>query len=149
MGHQTDSFAAQDKRSVKSKPRPYQPTPAFIGTSWLAFFAGGIAYNIGLWNADMVLHEKGYYFIILLFSLFSVISVQKNVRDRLEFIQVSDLYYGISWFVTVISILLLVIGLWNANLSLSEKGFYGMSFTLCVFSSIAIQKNVRDMQIDK
>ena len=43
-------------------------------------------------------------------------------------------------------IVLLVIGLWNADLLLSEKGFYAMSFLLSLFSSIAVQKNTRDIQ---
>ena len=98
----------------------------------------------------MQLNEKGYYFTILLFGLFSVISVQKAVRDKLEDIQVTEIYYGISWFTTIISIMLLVVGLWNADLELSEKGFYGMSFTLSLFAAIAVQKNTRDVAyIDK
>ena len=98
----------------------------------------------------MELNEKGYYFTILLFGLFSVISVQKAVRDKLEDIQVTEMYYGISWFTTIAAIVLLVIGLWNADLELSEKGFYGMSFTLSLFAAIAVQKNTRDVAyIDK
>ena len=104
------------------------------------------AFCVGLWNANMYLNEKGYYFTILLFGLFSVVSVQKSVRDRLEGIPVTDIYYGISWFVTIASILLLVIGLWNADLDLSEKGFYGMSFVLSLFSAVAVQKNTRDIK---
>jgi uncharacterized membrane protein YiaA len=94
----------------------------------------------------MELNEKGYYFTILLFGLFSVVSVQKSVRDRQEDIPVSDMYYGISWFTTIAAITLLVIGLWNANIELSEKGFYAMSFALSLFAAIAVQKNTRDIQ---
>lgn len=137
----------EQKKVITEEKSPFKPTIAFIGASWLAFFAGVVAYNIGLWNAEMMLNEKGYYFTVLLFGLFSVVSVQKNVRDRLEGIKVSDLYYGISWAATIISILLLVIGLWNATLTLSEKGFYGMSFSLSLFAAIAVQKNVRDTQL--
>lgn len=124
-----------------------KPSTAFIGASWLALFTGAIAYNVGLWNATMELSEKGYYFTVLMFGLFSVISLQKAVRDQLEGIPVTNLYYGISWFCTVLSILLLVIGLWNATLLRSEKGFYGMSFTLALFAAVAVQKNVRDSQL--
>ena len=85
--------------------------------------------------------------MILLFGLFAAISVQKSVRDRMENISVSDMYYGISWFSILISILLLIIGLWNADLALSEKGFYGMSFTLSLFASITVQKNTRDSSL--
>lgn len=123
-----------------------RPTSAFVSASWMAVLIGMVSYCIGLWNADMLLNEKGYYFTILLFGLFSVVSVQKSVRDRQESIQVSDMYYGISWFTTIASITLLVIGLWNADLELSEKGFYGMSFTLSLFAAIAVQKNTRDIQ---
>lgn len=98
----------------------------------------------------MMLNEKGYDFTVLLFGLFSVISVQKAVRDKLEDIQVTEMYYGISWFTSIAAIVLLVIGLWNADLELSEKGFYGMSFTLSLFAAIAVQKNTRDVAyIDK
>ncbi len=103
------------------------------------------SYCIGLWNATMQLNEKGYYFTVLLFGLFSVISVQKAVRDKMEKIQVTEIYYSISWFTSIIAIVLLVIGLWNADLELGEKGFYGMSFTLSLFAAIAVQKNTRDI----
>lgn len=123
-----------------------KPTPAFIGASWSALLIGMTSYCIGLWNADMQLNEKGYYFKILLFGLFSVVSVQKAVRDKLEDIPVTEIYYGISWFTTLTSILLLIIGLWNADLFLSEKGFYAMSFVLSLYAAVAVQKNIRDVQ---
>ncbi|MGH1383541.1 inner membrane protein YiaA [Kordia sp.] len=124
---------------------PFKPTPAFIGASWAALGIGMIAYCVGLWNASMELNEKGYYFTILLFGLFSVVSVQKAVRDKMEGIPVTEIYYGISWFTTIAAIALLVVGLWNADMELSEKGFYGMSFTLSLFASVAAQKNTRDL----
>ena len=76
-----------------------------------------------------------------------MISVQKCVRDKAEGIEVTDMYYGISWFTTIASVVLLVIGLWNAELLRSEKGFYGMSFLLAMFSAIAVQKNTRDTKL--
>ncbi|MFO0358689.1 MAG: inner membrane protein YiaA [Sphingobacteriaceae bacterium] len=124
-----------------------KPSNAFIGASWVALLAGSIAYCVGLWNADMYLNEKGYYFTVLMYGLFSAVSLQKAVRDQLEGIKVTSIYYGISWFSTILSVLLLVIGLWNADLMRSEKGFYGMSFTLSLFASVAVQKNIRDMQL--
>jgi uncharacterized membrane protein YiaA len=93
----------------------------------------------------MELNEKGYYFTVLMFGLFSAISVQKAVRDQIEGIPVTNLYYGIAWFSTLLSITLLIIGLWNATLAKSEKGFYAMSFILSMFAAIAVQKNTRDM----
>lgn len=136
------------KLDTKKEVKVYdqKPTAAFIGASWTALLVGMTSYCIGLWNSDMLLNEKGYYFTILLFGLFSVISVQKAVRDKLENIPVTEIYYSISWFTTLTSIVLLIIGLWNADLLLSEKGFYGMSFLLSLFAAIAVQKNTRDVQ---
>ncbi len=126
---------------------PYKPTAAFVGASWLALITGAAAFCIGLWNADMALNEKGYYFTILLFGLFAVISVQKSVRDKAEGLAVTEIYYSLSWFATIASIVLLIVGLWNADLTLSEKGFYGISFVLSVFAAIAVQKNTRDAKL--
>ncbi|BDU27012.1 MULTISPECIES: inner membrane protein YiaA [unclassified Flavobacterium] len=125
---------------------PLKPSAAFVGASWMTLIIGMTSYCIGLYNSEMAYNEKGYYFTILLFGLFSVISVQKSVRDKLEGIPVTDLYYSISWFSTIASIVLLIIGLWNANLLLSEKGFFGMSFVLGLFSALAVQKNTRDLK---
>lgn len=121
-----------------------KPSNAFMAASWVALIAGAISYNVGLWNANMFLNEKGYYFTVLMYGLFSAVSLQKAVRDDLEGIPVTPIYFGISWFSTILSILLLVIGLWNATLERSEKGFYAMSFLLSLFAAIAVQKNIRD-----
>lgn len=149
MDYQTTvSLKEEAKQKTKTKePKVFdqKPTPAFVGASWIALLVGMTSYCIGLWNASMELNEKGYYFTLLLFGLFSVISVQKAVRDKLEGIQVTEMYYGISWFTTIASIVLLVIGLWNAELWLSEKGFYAISFLLSMFAAIAVQKNTRDI----
>lgn len=135
------------KETTKNQIQGIRPSAAFVGASWAALGIGLISYCIGLWNAEMMLNEKGYYFTVILFGLFSGISVQKCVRDKAEGIPVTDIYYGISWFTTLTSIVLLVVGLRNADLALSEKGFYGMSFTLALFSAIAVQKNTRDTKI--
>lgn len=124
-----------------------KPSAAFIAASWIALGTGVIGYLIGLYRAEMLLNEKGYYFTVLMFGLFSVVSLQKSVRDKLEKIPVTDLYYGICWFVTILSILLLVVGLWNATLLPSEKGFYAFSFLLSIFGAITVQKNTRDSQV--
>jgi uncharacterized membrane protein YiaA len=123
------------------------PSAAFIGASWAALLIGIVAFLIGLWNADMLLNEKGYYFTVLMFGLFSAISVQKAVRDQLEGIPVTNLYYGIAWFCVILSVVLLTVGLWNAELSRSEKGFYSMAFVLSLFAAIAVQKNTRDLKL--
>jgi uncharacterized membrane protein YiaA len=95
----------------------------------------------------MALNEKGYYFTILMYGLFSAVSLQKSVRDRLEGIPVTGLYFGLCWVSLGLSILLLSVGLWNASLTYSEKGFYAMAFLLSLFGAVAVQKNVRDVAL--
>lgn len=122
------------------------PTAAFVGASWVALFLGVITYLIGLWNADIELNEKGYYFTLLLFGLFAAVSLQKVVRDRAEGMQVTNIYYGICWIALGAALLLMAVGLVNASsLILSEKGFYCMSYALSLFASITVQKNIRDL----
>jgi len=121
-----------------------KPSAAFIAASWVALGIGMIGYLVGLSRAEMLLSEKGYYFTILMYGLFAVISVQKSVRDKLENVPVTDIYYGISWFSTILSIVLLTVGLWNASMLPSEKGFYAFAFILALFSAVAVQKNTRD-----
>lgn len=127
-----------------------KPSNAFVAASWIALLLGILGFNVGLWNAStMQLNEKGYYFTILMYGLFAAVSVQKCVRDRLEGIPVTDIYYGLSWFSILLTIVLLTIGLWNATLLPSEKGFYAFAFLLSVFGAITVQKNTRDTQAAK
>lgn len=121
-----------------------QPSPAFVGAAWFVLLVGIIGYVAGLYNAQMQLNEKGYYFTVLMYGLFSAVSLQKSVRDRFEGVPVSNLYYGLAWFSTILTLVLLSVGLWNATLALSEKGFYAMSYVLSLFAAVTVQKNVRD-----
>jgi uncharacterized membrane protein YiaA len=76
---------------------------------------------------------------------FAAVSLQKSVRDKAEGIPVTAIYFGLCWVSLGIALLLLVVGLWNSSLLLSEKGFYGMAFVLSIFAAITVQKNVRDV----
>ena len=124
-----------------SKP----PTPAFVGASWAALLVGSCAFLTGLWNSHMSLSEKGYYLTVLMFGLFAAVSLQKSVRDRSEGIAVTGLYLGLCWFAVASALTLITVGLWNAGMSASEKGFYAMSFVLSLFAAVTVQKNVRDL----
>jgi uncharacterized membrane protein YiaA len=125
-----------------------RPTGAFIAASWVALLVGALAYLIGLWNAPkMQLNEQGYYFTVLMYGLFAAVSLQKSVRDRLEGIRVTSMYYGLCWISLAICLILLAAGLWNATLVASEKGFYAMAFLLSLFGAVAVQKNVRDVAL--
>jgi uncharacterized membrane protein YiaA len=121
-----------------------KPSVAFVGASWLALIIGIATYLIGLWNAELLLNEKGYYLIALMYGLFAAVSVQKSVRDKAEGIPVTPIYFGLSWVSVLLTLLLLVVGLINATMTRSEKGFFAMSFVLSLFAAIAVQKNTRD-----
>ncbi len=53
-------------------------SPAFSIVSWIALVGGIVTYLLGLWNAEMQLNEKGYYFAVLVLGLFSAASYQKT-----------------------------------------------------------------------
>ena len=135
----------QSKKSTLKNKFLQKPTQAYIGATWGVSIIGLLSFCIGLWNASMELNEKGYYFAILLMGIYAVISLQKTIRDKAENIKTSDMYYGISWVIVITSLLLLVIGLRNADLLLSEKGFYSISYLLSLFGAITVQKNTRDI----
>ena len=144
-----DIFSKSKQIASKTKVERHdgEPTSAFKGASLAALLIGVFAYLIGLYNAAMELNEKGYYFAILIFGVYASVSLQKAVRDKDEGIPVTNIYYGISWLALIIAILLMAIGLYNAeSIILSEKGFFGMAFVLSIFAAVTVQKNVRDTQ---
>ncbi len=150
MNYQTNVSSNEEtkkqSKEIKSKKEfNEKPTSAYVGASWGVVLIGLLSYCIGLWNATMLLNEKGYYFAILLMGIYAVISLQKVIRDKAENIKVSEMYYSISWVIVISSLLLLIIGLRNADLELSEKGFYAISYLLSLFGAITIQKNTRDI----
>ncbi|MEC9094912.1 MAG: inner membrane protein YiaA [Planctomycetota bacterium] len=126
-----------------------QPTHAYVMASWIVLIVGAVGFLSGLWNGDLSTEERGFYFTVLAFGLFAAVSLQKSVRDRIEGIPVSDIYYGISWAGLILAVALLAFGLFNAdNISSSEKGFFVMAYVLCMFAAITVQKNTRDQLRD-
>ncbi len=122
-----------------------RPTAAFVGAAWVAMLIGAGAYLAGLFNSTMPLNEKGYYLTVLLYGLFSAVSLQKSVRDRMEGTPVTGMYFALCWISTLLALGLLGVGLFNATLAPSEKGFYAMAYILSLFAAVAVQKNVRDI----
>lgn len=119
----------------------------FYITSWAALAIGITAYLIGLWNAELETAIKGYYFTVFAFGLYAAVSIQKTVRDKIEKIPVSGIYYGISWAAIILALFLFGVAIYqNDNLILSEKGFYTIAYLMSLFSCIVVQKNVRDSQ---
>jgi|TARA_B110000091_G_C13771420_1_gene456874 uncharacterized membrane protein YiaA len=128
--------------------RVYKPTQAYISATWAALAIGVIGYLVGLWNANILLNEKGYYLAIFILAMFSAVTLQKTVRDKQEGLPTTTVFVGMCWAAFFSSIALLGIGLFNADMFLSEKGFYGMAFILSLFAIITVQKNIRDLTND-
>ncbi len=122
-----------------------KPTAAYIFATWGVLAIGVLGYLLGLWNATLELNEKGFYFAVFLLAMFSAVTLQKTIRDKEEGIPVTGVFTGMCWVAFFSSIALLVIGLFNAEMLLSETGFYGMSFVLSLFAIITAQKNIRDL----
>ena len=121
---------------------------AFYIASWVALGIGVTSYLVGLWNAELEDAIKGYYFTVFAFGLYAAVSIQKTVRDKLEQIPVSSIYYGISWAAIILALSLFGIAIYqNDDLILSEKGFYSIAYVLSLYSCIVVQKNVRDAQV--
>jgi uncharacterized membrane protein YiaA len=121
---------------------------AFYIASWVALGIGVSSYLVGLWNAELENAIKGYYFTVFAFGLYAAVSIQKTVRDRIEQIPVSNIYYGISWAAIILALSLFGIAIYqNDDLILSEKGFYSIAYVLSLYSCIVVQKNVRDAQV--
>ncbi|MHA6857510.1 YiaA/YiaB family inner membrane protein, partial [Ralstonia pseudosolanacearum] len=64
-------------------------------------------------------------------------------------VHISDSYYGLCWLSALLAVGLLCVGLYNATLAQSEKGFFGMAYALALFGAIAVQKNTRDITATK
>jgi uncharacterized membrane protein YiaA len=123
-----------------------KPSFAFVALSWIAALAGVVLYGSMLFNSSaLTWSDKNFFTAILVFAVYAAISVQKIVRDRLEGVPFTNLYYGVSWLAVIVAIGLFVNGLFNVTISLSERGFYGMAMLLTLFGAIAIQKNTRDL----
>jgi len=121
---------------------------AYYFTSIAALLIGIGAYAIGLFNAQMMLNEKGYYLVVLLYGLFSLVSLQKSIADEAEGTLSSKVYLTMCWVSSAVALSLFCFGLYNAELLLSEKGFYCMAYVLSGFAAITVQKNIRERMVN-
>jgi len=55
----------------------------------------------------------------------------------------------LAWGSFILSFAFLIVGIWNADWSLVEKGFYAGSFIWGIFSAFVLAKVVRDNDEDK
>ncbi|QHE52853.1 hypothetical protein GS400_12835 [Pontibacillus sp. HMF3514] len=76
-------FAAVSlQKAVRDKEEGIPVTNIYYGISWFAIIIAISLMAIGLYNAgSIILSEKGFYAMAFVLSIFSAITVQKNVRD--------------------------------------------------------------------
>jgi uncharacterized membrane protein YiaA len=53
-------------------------------------------------------------------------------------------FVGASWAALFLGVLSFAVGLWNATMTRSEKGFYAAVLVLGLFAAVSLQKSVRD-----
>lgn len=70
------------QKAVRDKDEGVPVTPIYYGISWLALIVAVSLMGIGLYNAgSIILSEKGFYGMAFALSLFSAVTIQKNIRD--------------------------------------------------------------------
>ncbi len=70
------------QKAVRDKEEGIPVTSIYYGISWFAFMIAVALMAIGLYNAKSItLSEKGFYAMAFVLSLFSAVTIQKNVRD--------------------------------------------------------------------
>src|SRR5690606_35345756 len=73
------------QKAVRDKEEGIPVTVIYFGLSWFALIAAVSLMAIGLYNAgSIILSEKGFYAMAFALSLFSAVTLQKNIRDAQE-----------------------------------------------------------------
>ena len=76
-------FAAVSlQKCVRDKLEGIPVSGAYYGICYLAVGLSLLLLGTGLWNATLLLSEKGYYAMSFVLALYSAVTVQKNVRDK-------------------------------------------------------------------
>lgn len=70
------------QKAVRDRDEGMNVTNIYMGLSWFALLAAILLMGIGLYNAgSIILSEKGFFGMAFALSLFSAVTVQKNIRD--------------------------------------------------------------------
>lgn len=70
------------QKAVRDRDEGVPVTNIYYGISWCALIISVTLIGIGLYNAgSIILSEKGFYGMAFALSLFSAVTVQKNIRD--------------------------------------------------------------------
>ncbi|HLR64859.1 MAG TPA: inner membrane protein YiaA [Pseudogracilibacillus sp.] len=73
------------QKAVRDKDEGIPVTGIYLGISWFSIIAAVALMGIGLYNAgSIILSEKGFFGMAFALSLFSAVTVQKNIRDTYD-----------------------------------------------------------------
>lgn len=104
--------------------------------AWLFMLVGALIYLIGLWLACPLLSGKGYFLAVLITSMFIIYVYKREVRRG----SMDERFASICQMVALITSGLLLVGLWNAPLSLVERGAYLAAFCLCISGQFLLMR---------
>ncbi|MFH7827200.1 inner membrane protein YiaB [Kluyvera chengduensis] len=96
--------------------------------SWLIMLVGALIYLIGLWQACPLLSGKGYFLGVLVTGMFVIYVYRREVKRG----SIDGSFASVCQMVALMTCGLLLVGLWNAPLSLVERGAYLAAFCLCI-----------------
>jgi uncharacterized membrane protein YiaA len=75
-------FAAVSlQKSVRDRNEGIHVTNLYFGICWFSLVMALALLTVGLFNAQFINSEKGFYAMAYILSLFSAVTVQKNIRD--------------------------------------------------------------------
>ncbi|KAA1277500.1 hypothetical protein DXF85_13190 [Citrobacter pasteurii] len=101
---------------------------------WILFLSGALIYVIGLWRACPLLSGKGYFLGVLMTGMFVTYVYQR--AENLD--QDDERFVSVCQMVALITVGLLLVGVWNAPLAPLEKGLYPAAFFVCLWGQILL-----------
>jgi uncharacterized membrane protein YiaA len=72
------------QKSVRDRHENIPVSSTYFGLCYAAVGLSILLLASGLWNATLLLSEKGFYAMSFVLALYSAVTVQKNVRDNLS-----------------------------------------------------------------
>lgn len=106
---------------------------------WILFFSGTLIYVIGLCRACPLLSGKGYFLGVLMTGMFVTYAYQR--AENLN--QNDERFTSVCQMVVLITVGLLLVGVWNAPLSPLEKGLYPAAFIVCLLGQVLLMRSAK------
>ncbi|MGI3447887.1 inner membrane protein YiaB [Citrobacter arsenatis] len=104
---------------------------------WILFLSGALIYVIGLWRACPLLSGKGYFFGVLMTGMFVTYAYQRAVNLN----QSDERFASVCQMVVLITVGLLLVGVWNAPLAPIEMGLYPAAFIVSLLGQALLMRS--------